>query len=56
MQQREPGAPRRLLVVLSTTTATAMYRSRRAIVVLESNLGYTELHDLLVAAGDRRWG
>lgn len=27
----------------------------RAIVVLESNLGYTELHDLLLRAGDRRW-
>lgn len=27
----------------------------RAIIVLESNLGYTELHDLLVKAGDRRW-
>lgn len=27
----------------------------RAIVVLESNLGYTNLHDLLLRAGDRRW-
>lgn len=25
-------------------------------MVLESNLGYTELHDLLLRAGDRRWG
>lgn len=25
----------------------------RAIIVLESNIGYTELHSLLVAAGDR---
>lgn len=28
----------------------------RAIVVLESNLGYLELHDLLLKAKDRRWG